>query len=135
MPTRINNAVAVQGTAYASPFVGPAGHTIAIPVLISGLTTAEVDSKGYLKPGVPLLRSGALVSGAGQLVFGVTVEEIKVANGNAGADLTAAGTVEVTVAKIGTVNRAIAEYNLGRVYSANELSAMAAAGSLIAVLS
>jgi hypothetical protein len=46
------------GTAYASPFVGPVDHTAHVQVDVSALTTTQVDSKGYLKPGVVLTLEG-----------------------------------------------------------------------------
>jgi hypothetical protein len=46
------------GTAYASPFVGPVDHTAHVRVDVSALTTSQVDSKGYLKPGVVLTLDG-----------------------------------------------------------------------------
>jgi hypothetical protein len=133
MPIRVTQPAAADSV-YNDPFVGPVQHTVAIPVPLSGLTTAEVDSKGWLKPGVPLTRAGALV-GAAAAVYGVTVEAIKVAAGNDAPSLAAAGTVEVAVAQIGILNRAIGEKNLGRVYSANEIAGFALAGSLIKLIS
>jgi hypothetical protein len=47
---------------YGSPFVGPVNHTAAIDVDLTGLTSDEIDAKGYLKPGVPLSRAGALIA-------------------------------------------------------------------------
>lgn len=122
------------GTDYGSPFVGPINYTLGINVPISGLTTAEVDATGVLKPGVPLLRTGALVSTTGQVIFGCVAEATKVAASNASADLTAAGTKEVAVVLIGCLSRDLVEDILGRALSANEVSALAAAGSLIKLL-
>jgi hypothetical protein len=133
MPIKVSNPAAEDST-YQSPWVGPVDHTVSIAVPMSGLTAAEVDSKGYLKPGVPLTRAGALV-GAAAAVYGVTLEPLKVANGNTAPDLAAAGTQDVAVGLIGTLNRAIGESNLGRVYNANEVAGFALAGSLIKLLS
>lgn len=47
---------------YGAPFLGPLNHTAAIDVDLSNLTDDEIDAKGYLKPGVPLSRAGALVA-------------------------------------------------------------------------
>jgi phage tail sheath gpL-like len=44
--------------AYASPFVGPVGHTAHVKVDVSALTNTQVDSKGILKPGVVLTLDG-----------------------------------------------------------------------------
>lgn len=47
---------------YATPFVGPINHTESLAVPLSGLTNKEIDAKGWLKPGVPLTKAGALVA-------------------------------------------------------------------------
>lgn len=131
MPIQVTRTGTVD-TSPMNPFVGPVDHTVAIPVPISGLTANEVDANGYLKPGVPLLRSGALVTAGA--VYGVTLEPIKVAASNSSTDRTAAGSPEVAVGLIGTVNRAIMESNLGRVLTAAEIAGFSAAGSLIKLL-
>jgi acyl-CoA hydrolase len=123
------------GQGYGRVFVGIAEYPAQIAVNITALTAAEVDADGYIKPGVPLQASGALVSGAAQVIFGVVPEPIKVANGNAAGDLAAASAAfQLTVITIGQVNRAIIEDNLGRVLSANEIAAFAAAGSQLKLL-
>lgn len=66
---------------------------------------------------------------AKEAIFGVTVEPVKIAASNAAADLTAGANVDVAVATICTVNRAIIEDELGRVLTANEILAYDAAGS------
>jgi hypothetical protein len=124
MPTKITTLVSAVGSTPMNPFIGinPAAP-IAIPIAATSLTSAEVDAYGYLKPGVPFQRSGALVTaGTGQTIFGITIEPIKIAASNAAADLTAAGTPEVAVKPAGVVSRAIMESNLGRALSANELA-------------
>ena len=96
---------------------------------VSTLTTAEVDSSGYLKPGVPLQANGALVSAAGQTVHGVTIEAVKLTGRTGNANLaTDTSDPLVAVNTEGLINRDIAEDNLGRVYSANELAALALGG-------
>lgn len=132
MPMTVTSTAA-NGAVPMDPFVGPHSHTHTVPILASGLTTAEVDTAGYLKPGVPLSAAGALV-GASVPVFGVTVEPIKIAASSAAGDLTAAGTVRVAVATIGQVNRAIMEANLGRVLTANEIAGFALAPCTIKLL-
>jgi hypothetical protein len=119
MPIR-KTSLLTAGNVVASPWVGPMDHPISIAVPISGLTTAEIDDNGYLKPGVPLLRTGALVT-AGK-VFGCVIEATKVAASNSSADRTAAGTVEVTVGLIGTINRKVLEDILGRTLTAPEIA-------------
>ena len=127
MPIQVHNPATTGGTSYESPFIGPVDHTFGLKVNIANLTTAEVDEDGVLKPGVPLKVDGSLVNGAGQAVFGVTMWPIKLVEGNTVA--LRVGTFEVSVALQGNINRDIAEDNLGRVYSANEIAAFAAAGA------
>lgn len=134
MPINSTSNTANAGTTPINPFIGPVNHTVPIVVPLSGLTTAEVDLNGYLKPGVALARSGALV-GSGVVVYGVTVESIKVAASNSSADLAAGGSPEVAVGRIGLVNRKIMEDNLGRVLTAAEIAGFALAGSLISLVS
>lgn len=133
MPIRVATKT-VAGQVYARPFVGPIDHFVQLAVNIAVLTVREVDSDGFIKPGVPFQASGALISAAAQIIWGVTPESIKVANSNSGADLTAAGTVQLGLASIGQLNRALAEANLGSAYNANELAAFAVAGCLIKLL-
>lgn len=117
---------------YGSPFLGPVLYTVGINVAISGMSTAEVDANGVLKPGVPLQRAGTLVSAVSQTVWGCVAEAKKVAKTNATADLTAAGTKEVPVVLIGAINRDILEDILGRALTANEVAAFGPQqGSLI----
>lgn len=129
----IRTSISVAGSGYNSPFVGPADNPVMIPVLISGLTSAEVDAAGYIKPGVPLDKSGALV-GSGVPVFGVTPEAVKVAQSNASGDLTAAGTVDLTVIVICAVNLHLIEANLGRALTTNEKAGFNLAGSTVKLL-
>lgn len=122
------------GFDYGSPFIGPVDYRLGINVLLSGMTTAEVDINGILKPGVPLRRDGTLVSGAAQVIFGCVVEATKVATTNTVGALAAAGTKEIAVVWLGGVSRDILEDILGRVVSANEIAAFAAAGSLMKLI-
>lgn len=48
--------------AYAPVFDGTVEHTAQIAVNITLLTNAEIDSLGYLKPGVPFTSGGVLVT-------------------------------------------------------------------------
>lgn len=125
MPIRISNTAG--GQAYADPFTSEnddAGH---VKLDVSVLTTDEVDAYGYLKPGVPLKSDGTLVSGAGQTVYLVTTEPIQIAEDNSAL---AGDTSDPLIGgrMSGTINRDIAEDNLGRAYSANELAALALGG-------
>lgn len=46
------------GDVYATPFVGPVDHTAQIDAAITALSNVEIDANGYLKPGLPISRSG-----------------------------------------------------------------------------
>lgn len=117
------------GETYANPFVGPIDHPDHVKLDVSGLTTAEVDEYGYLKPGVPLTAAGILV--AAGFVWGVTIEAVKIVAANPTNVSLAADTSDplVAVARKGMINRDIAEDNLGRAYTAAELAGFVAAGS------
>lgn len=125
------------GLATTSAFVGPTNHPTTVEVAVAGLTTAEVDIDGKLKPNVPFTVAGALCSGAaGEFVYGVSAEASQIiprtqnfsapTNASLAADTR---TVPVVVQTIGEVNRDIAEDVLGRRYTANEVAAFRAAGS------
>ena len=116
------------GLAHSPVFVGQITGTDAVKVDISALTTNEVDSKGYLKPGVPLAKTGLLLANTTTPVWGVTIEAIKIAASNSSADLNAATDCFVAVG-FGLINRDIAEDVLGRAYSANEIAGFDVAGS------
>lgn len=121
------------GKDYVSPFVGPINHTVGLAVALSGLTNKEIDSKGYVKAGVPFAKNGTLVT-AGEFVFGVTVEATKVAADNEAATIAALGTVELAIAVIAVVNRDIAEDILERAYTADEVTGFDLAGSKVVLL-
>jgi hypothetical protein len=129
MPLTVTNVAG--GTGYGNPFVSPPDDTVHVKVDLSGLTTAEVDSRGYLKPGLPLTSGGVLV-GASGIVYGVTIEPIKLPLTTVPPTDTTLGTetADCLVALgIGVVNRDIAEDNLGRAYTANEIAGFNIAGS------
>ena len=127
MPIRFTKTVQ-SGTIYGNPFVGPINHTVAIPVPLSALTDDEIDADGYLKPGIPLTKAGALV-GVGGEVFGVTVEPVKVADNNEAATIAALGTAWIAVVTTAAqVNQDIAEDNLGRAYTADEIAGFRGSG-------
>lgn len=125
MPVRVTNTAG--GQAYGNPFVGSPGPTTNLKIDVSTLTTAEVDTDGYLKPGVPFQSTGALVSGASQVIHGVTMEPIKIADGNTALAGDTSDPI-IGVVTSGLINRDLAEDNLGRAYSANEIAALAAGG-------
>lgn len=109
---------------YESPFLGPVDHTVGIQIDLSALTDDEIDAKGYLKPGIPFQKDGTLV-GAGDRLFGVTVEEVKVADDNEAGTIAALTTQEVAVGTEGTIVQDVAEDMLGRAYTADEVTAFA----------
>ena len=115
-------------------FVGPVHHTVAVPVLLTAMTNKEIDGDGYLKPYIPLTKAGALIANTTTPVFGVSVEHIKVAKDNQSATIAALGTIDVAVATMCQINRAIAEDVLDRAYNANELAGFGLAGSHIVLL-
>jgi hypothetical protein len=106
-------------------YENPLDHQVGILVDLSGLTTDEIDAKGYLKPGIPFTREGTL----GGDVFGVSIEEIKVAENN--SDIASLGTVEVAVATICQVNQSVAEDILGRPYTAAEIAGFAGSSCVL----
>jgi len=115
------------GDAHAPVFkVGPL-DTDVVKVDVSTLTTSEVDTAGFLKPGVPFLKTGLLVTAGA--VYGVTIESIQVAASNAAGDIAAAVDPFVTLGTFGTVVRDIAEDVLGRAYTAAEIAGFDVAGS------
>lgn len=127
MPIRISSTAG--GTVYGHPFVGPINHTVHVKLDVSALTTGEVDANGYLKPGLPLLSSGLPVTAGA--VYGVTIEPVKIVAVNPTDTSLGLDTSDplIAVAVIGTVNRDIAEDNLGRAYTAAEIAGFALAGS------
>ena len=131
MPNRITTTSG--GATYGNPFIGPVQHPVAIRVDVSDLTNVEVDAKGYLKPGVLLKEDGTIIDGTvGEYAYGAVVEATKVADDNTAlAGVT--DDIDVTVAPFALLNRDILEDNLGRALSANELAAIRAAGSRLAI--
>jgi hypothetical protein len=108
---------------YGNPFVGEIKDVLHVKVDVSGLTNAEVDADGYLKPGVPLCIDGVLIGASNTKRVGVVPEAVKIATGN-----TALGSITsdpfVAVAFTGAVNRDIIEDNLGRALNANEIAGL-----------
>lgn len=137
MPVRVTPVIGVARGIAPSPFVGPVNHTVGIRITPANFTAKEIDEFGYLKPGVPLDRSGTLVTGGvGDVtLFGVTVEHVKVLDNNLAATIAAGTTpVEVAVATIAQINRQATEDILGRVLTAAEVAAFDAAGSSVKLL-
>lgn len=120
-------ATVAGGLTHSPVFVGPITGTDVVKVDISDLSAYEVDADGYLKPGVPLMKDGNPVGSSG-VVWGVTIEPIKIATGNTDTILDAATDCFVTVG-FGLVNRDLAEDNLGRAYTSDEIAGFDLAGS------
>ncbi len=133
MPIRSQTTLSARDLTHGTDgFVGPIDHTVAVPVVLSGLTNKEIDALGYLKPYVPLTKAGALVTSGS--VFGLTVAHVKVADDNAAGTISALGTQDVAVVTICQVNRACAEDVLDRAYTAAELAGMAPGASGVVLL-
>lgn len=133
MPLAIENTAG--GRTLANPFIGGVDHPAQITVDVSGLTTKEVDTFGYLKPGVPLTKAGILVGASPAFVYGVTFEAQKIVPDNPTNDTLAAVTADpiITVNTVGHVNRDVIEDNLDRALTANEIAGFDAAGSKVAL--
>lgn len=126
------------GTGYGSPMVGPVDHTLNKKIDLSGLTVDEVDVEGYLKPGVVLKEVGGLlvlVGAAAAPIFVVPeATKLNVTTPATNATLAAeTGDHLIAVATHGLVNRDIAEDNMGRAYTANELTSFVTAGTHLAI--
>jgi hypothetical protein len=123
-------------TGYGHPFIGAVLGLEQIVVDISELTTFEVDADGGLKPGVAFKKDGTLADGTGgEFIYAVNPEWIRIVSYVPTDALLAAdtATIPVGMGTIGEINRDIAEDNMGRAYTANELAAFNAAGSMIHV--
>lgn len=123
------------GTGYGNVFVGPVDTVDHVKVDVSGLTTDEVDQYGYLKPGVPLSKTGTLVTSG--FVYGVTIEATKIVPNDPTNTTLGAVTADpfVAVCVVGLVNRDILEDNLGRALTSAEIAGFDAAGSKLALTS
>jgi hypothetical protein len=114
------------GTAHAPVFIELWGRDV-VKVDLSDLSDEEVDADGYLKPGVPLQKDGSIIASSG-VVWGVTFGGEKVATGGTDTILDAATDCFVAVG-FGLVNRDVAEDNLGRALTADEIAGFDLAGS------
>ncbi len=134
MPVSIKKVAG--GTTYAPVFIGMILGMQQVVVDVSELTTDEVDADGFLKPGVPFKKDGTLADGTGgEFIYAVNHEPqplqlatIPPTNVSLAADTS---TVPLGMPTGGEVNRDIAEDDMGRAYTANELAAFNAAGSMI----
>jgi hypothetical protein len=126
---------------YVNPFVGPPQMPVQLLVDVSTLTagaTGEVDAYGILKPGTPFgLSGGKLVVpvATGGFTYGVTAAPIQLDAAGAATGAVTSTSLDsdtdqpITVYCGGVVNRDLAEDNLGRAYSADEIAGFTIAGS------
>ncbi len=122
------------GPDFASPFIGPTPYTAPLIVDLTALTAFEIDTKGFLKPGVPFDSAGVLIA-VTEAVHGVVAEAIQFGTGNDTAALAAMpAAATVMVVTIGQVNRAIVEDILGRALTADEIAGFALASSLVKLI-
>jgi hypothetical protein len=134
MPLNIKSTAG--GATYAPVFIGDVLGMQQVVVDISELTTDEVDADGFLKPGVPFKKDGTLADGTGgEFIYAVNPEpqNLRMAvlpptNSTLSGDTR---TFPLGMGTGGEVNRDVAEDNMGRAYTANELAAFNAAGSMI----
>lgn len=123
MPIEITS-LSGGGTVYGSPFIGPVEYVMQIAIDVTALTTREVDSDGYLKPGVPFKANGDLVGAPAESILGVVIEALRVASGNGAGDFSAASAAhQIGLATIGQINRDVVEDNMGGAFTADELDA------------
>lgn len=127
-------------TSYTNPFVGPPQMPVQLKVDVSALTAGaagEVDAYGVLKPGTPFGVTGGLlvIVPNGGKTYGVTAEPIQLDVGGAATGAVTDTTLDnatdqpITVYCGGTVSRDIAEDNLGRAYTSDEIAGFNIAGS------
>lgn len=99
--------------------------------------TDLVDEDGYLIPGAVLTGDGidiGPVEESGQVARGVVLEAVKIADSNSTEDLTSAQPLDVVIVVAGTVEQGLAEDNLGREYTEDELEAFNLNDALILTL-
>jgi hypothetical protein len=119
------------GSNYGNPLVGDPGPFTHIKLDVSGLTEDEVDTYGYLKPGVLLNSAGDLL-GAADFAYCIVVEATKLPIVVPATDASLAaetGDPLIAVCTGGLINRDVVEDNLGRALTADELDAIITAGS------
>lgn len=105
----------ITGVSYTDIRFGE-GHAIHEGLVDATTLAASKDAESKLPPGLPVLANGSPVSGAAQSAYGIIGPEPPIL-----------GSVNSLVNMIfsGGLNRKMIESNLGRVLSANELSAIA----------
>ena len=103
------------GTAYKDIRFGGDECLIHEGLADATLAAASRDADKYLPPGLPLLSTGGPISGAAQSAYGIVGPE---------PAYLGTGNRLVNMIFSGGLNRKAIEANLGRVLSANELSAI-----------
>ena len=120
---------------YGFPFLGSIDEKLQEQLDVSSLDGTDfVDDDGILIPGTPLRLVDNLlvpVDGGGQEVRGFVLEQVKIAKDNASGTLSAADDLAVVIVVKATVDRATVENNIGRVLTANEISAIEAADHFV----
>jgi len=121
-PMQVSN-IPAKGTTYADIRVGECQvHQVRVD---PAAFAAHKDASGALPVGLPVLGTGLPVSGAGQVAAGIIGPESVVLQ----------STFHYANCFIsGTFNRDMIEDNLGRVLSADEIAAVAAAGTLLKLI-
>lgn len=106
---------AITGVSYNDFRVGEY-HNVHEMLVDASLSAASRDADNKLPPGLPLLATGGPITGAGQVAVGLV-----------GPEAVSLGATNVFANAVvsGLLNRKMIESNLGRVLSANELSAIA----------
>jgi hypothetical protein len=132
MPMTIKNPETTGRDFYHNVFIGRVDHPSHVKLAAGAFTVDTVDSDGWLKPGIPLTKVGVLPIDATTLIYGCTIEEMKVGDGNSVDQLAAAAArgLFAVVNTIGLVNRDLLETNLGRALSAGELLAFGASPNM-----
>ena len=123
MPIRVDNIAAVPGSTFIDIRVGRSqgNHQVRVqPSLLGVAGGASISPGGSLPPGLPILRTGAPVSAPGQSAWLIGPEAVLCPAG--------AGDFFANAFISGDFNRQAIEDNLGRVLTADELSALLAAG-------
>ncbi len=123
---------------YLDVFMGDLDNVDTALLDVSTLTAAEVDSYGWVKPGVPLQLTGgnlALITAANQTVYTVTPSPIQLRGRYDNANLAAdTRDIHAQAPTTGAVQRKAMEKNLGRVLSANEIAGFALPGCKIQLI-
>lgn len=126
--TPITSSTIEGGNRYSFPIIGSITERLTERLDVSELyDTGLVDSDGYLVPGSVLRISNMLllpITAGGQVARGIVLETTKVAESNSETHLDAADNIDIVIVVGCTLDRANAEFNMDRAFSANELEAI-----------